>query len=49
MFSKNKKYSPYIIKKSGMPLNVRADDGIHFNRNGAKFLVDKVSPLVLKK
>lgn len=49
MFSKNNKYSPYIIKKGGMPLDVRADDGIHFNRNGAKYLVKKVSPVIFKK
>lgn len=49
MFSKKGKYSAYIIKKSGMPLNVRSDDGIHLNSNGAKYLVDNVSERILVK
>jgi len=49
MFSKKNKYSAYIIQKSGMPLDVRADDGIHFNRNGAKYLVERVSSTIFKK
>ncbi len=43
MFSKKDKYSAYIIKKSGMPLDVRASDGIHLNSSGAKYLVESFS------
>jgi hypothetical protein len=46
MFSKDGKYSAYIIKKGGMPLDVRADDGIHFNRNGARYLSERVLPVI---
>ncbi len=49
MFSKKGKYSAYIIQKSGMPLDVRAADGVHLNRNGAKYLVDNVSKTILVK
>jgi len=49
MFSKKGKYSSYIIQKSGMPLDVRTSDGIHLNRNGAKYLVDRVAEKVLVK
>jgi hypothetical protein len=49
MFSKKLKYSSYIIQKSGMPLDVRASDGIHLNRNGAKYLVDSVAENIFVK
>ena len=42
-------YKAYIILDSGMPLDVRADDGIHLNRNGAEhlahLLLEKFLPL----
>jgi uncharacterized protein len=36
--SKRGEYSAYIIQPSGMPLDVRAADGIHLNRNGAELV-----------
>jgi len=41
-FSKKGKYSSYVLQPSGMPLEVRAADGIHLNRKGAKHLADLV-------
>ncbi|MCF7838395.1 MAG: DUF459 domain-containing protein [Candidatus Marinimicrobia bacterium] len=32
------RYSPYVIGERGLPLNVRAEDGIHLNRAGADLL-----------
>jgi len=49
MFSKDGKYSAYIIKKGGMPLDVRDDDGIHFNRNGARYIAERVLPVITGK
>ncbi len=37
-FSKKGEYSATIMQESGMPLDVRAADGIHLNRNGAELL-----------
>jgi hypothetical protein len=31
-------YKAYIILENGMPLDVRSEDGIHLNRNGAEHL-----------
>jgi len=31
-------YKAYIIQANGMPLDVRAEDGIHLNRNGSEYL-----------
>jgi len=31
-------YKAYIIQDNGMPLDVRSEDGIHLNRNGAEYL-----------
>ncbi len=31
-------YSPYILQPNGMPLDIRAGDGIHLNRQGADLL-----------
>lgn len=31
-------YKAYIILTNGMPLDVRAEDGIHLNRDGAEYL-----------
>lgn len=31
-------YRAYIIQANGMPLDVRSEDGIHLNRNGAEYL-----------
>ncbi len=44
-------YKAYIIQANGMPLDVRAEDGIHLNRNGAEYLADillKAYPLPVK-
>jgi hypothetical protein len=41
-FSKKGAYSAYIIQSSGMPLDVRASDGIHLNRKGAELLATLV-------
>lgn len=42
-------YKAYIILDSGMPLDIRAEDGIHLNRNGAEhlahLLLEKFLPL----
>jgi hypothetical protein len=39
LFSKTPgEYSPYIIQKNGMPLNVRSSDGKHFSPAGAELL-----------
>lgn len=35
-------YSPYIIQANGMPLDIRAGDGIHLNRRGADFLAEQM-------
>lgn len=43
------KFSPYIIQASGMPLEIRARDGIHLNRTGADFLAAKLVPLLLAR
>ncbi len=40
-------YSPYIIQDNGMPLDIRAGDGIHLNRQGADFLSKHLVPIVL--
>ncbi len=37
-FSRDGAFSPYIIIDSGMPLNVRARDGIHLSRPGSDYL-----------
>lgn len=39
-------YTAYIIQASGMPLHVRAEDGVHINRKGADLLADKLVPAV---
>jgi hypothetical protein len=31
-------YKAYITQANGMPLDVRSEDGIHLNRNGAEYL-----------
>lgn len=36
--SPKSEYKAYIILDSGMPLDVRSEDGIHLNRNGAEYL-----------
>lgn len=33
-------FSPYIIQDNGMPLDIRAGDGIHLNRRGADLLAE---------
>jgi len=48
LFSKKGAYSAYIIKDSGMPLDVRAADGIHLNVNGAEFLAGIVMATLAK-
>ena len=35
-------FSPYILKKGGMPMQVRASDGIHLNMDGADFLAARI-------
>ena len=35
-------YSPYIIQSNGMPLDIRARDGVHLNRQGADFLAERI-------
>jgi hypothetical protein len=42
-------YSAYIIQASGMPLHIRAEDGVHINRKGADLLADKLVPAVKAK
>ena len=37
-FSRNGAFSPYIILDNGMPLNIRARDGIHLSRPGSDHL-----------
>ena len=51
MFSKTPDcaYSAYVIQGSGMPLHIRAEDGIHINRKGADMLADKLVPAVKAK
>jgi hypothetical protein len=48
MFSKggDGKYVAYLIQGSGMPLHVRAEDGIHISRKGADVLAEKLVPAV---
>lgn len=48
-FSKKGEYSDYIIMPTGMPLEVRAADGIHFNRDGAKHLADLIIAEFIKR
>lgn len=40
-------YSPYIIQANGMPLDIRAGDGIHLNRNGADLLAGHLISRIL--
>lgn len=40
------KFSPYILKKDGMPLPVRSGDGTHFSREGADYLAEKILPMI---
>jgi len=43
IFSKHPgEFSPYILADGGMPLHVRAGDGVHLNREGADMLADLV-------
>lgn len=35
-------YKAYIKQDNGMPLDVRSADGIHLNRNGAKYLAERL-------
>lgn len=42
-------YTAYVIQGSGMPLHVRAEDGVHLNRKGAEWLADKLVPAVKAK
>ncbi len=39
-------YTAYIIQASGMPLHIRAEDGVHVNRKGADWLAGKLVPAV---
>lgn len=40
LFCQNGTYSSYITQGNGMPLEVRASDGIHLSRPGAEYLAD---------
>ena len=42
-------YSAYVIQSNGMPLHIRAEDGVHLNRKGADWLADKLVPAVKAK
>ena len=39
-------YSAYVIQPNGMPLRIRAEDGVHLNSKGAEWLADKLVPAV---
>ena len=39
-------YSAYIIQPNGMPLHIRADDGIHLNRKGAEWMAERLIAVV---
>lgn len=46
-------FSPYVMKKGGMPMQVRASDGVHLNPDGADLLAARIrqeltGPLGLK-
>lgn len=41
-------YSAYVIQGNGMPLHIRAEDGIHLNRKGADWLGDRLLTAVQK-
>ncbi len=43
LFSSGDSYRAYIILDNGMPLEVRAGDGIHLNRHGADYLARVLS------
>ncbi len=47
MFSRKGGYSSYIIQATGMPLDVRAADGIHLNRAGAQHLTSHLLETVI--
>ncbi len=49
MFSRHGNYSSYIVRVNGMPLEVRASDGIHLSRAGAELLADHLIDGVLEK
>jgi len=41
-------YSPYVVQPNGMPLDIRANDGIHLNRSGADHLTKALVPRIWK-
>jgi len=42
------KYRKYVFSENGMPLDIRADDGIHLNRAGYKYLATKIAPTLVR-
>ncbi len=40
------RFSPYILQKNGMPLEVRSRDGIHLNRAGADLMAERIAPML---
>ena len=42
-------YSADLIQPNGMPLHLRADDGIHLNRKGADWMADRLIAVVQQK
>lgn len=43
------KFTMYLLGKDGMPVHVRATDGIHLNRTGAEILAREVADVIVKQ